>query len=202
MPAGPFVNPYTPAQEQAEDAYKSALGHAASLAGLNIIRFVKEPIAAAMAYGLDGPEDSYEEKTVLVYDCGGNSLTVTLMIVEQGVFEVIASERAEIDVGELLTNLGGMDRNMTMTRKDFEVQNHFLVQGTLGILRKVLLAANVTWDKLDDVIVVGGSGKIPMVRRTVERHLARENQTVTDGAVDPAEAMVYGAVVTAMVSED
>lgn len=238
---------------------------------------MKEPVAAAIAYGLDRDSDG-EERTVLVYDLGGTSLDVTVVTVEEGVFEVLGSERVEgwyggrkmdgnvarwvlkevaarmgrgggrgdrdgkvgghmqsedimmldpklvrkvkkevaesvkvalsgqeaveIDVGELLTNLGGMERNLTMTRRDFEDVNHVLVYDTLSAVGRVLLAANVWWNEVDDVIVVGGSGKIPMVRRVVERYFRRENMTLREGNVDPAEAVVFGAAIQAMVSED
>ncbi|KAJ4407446.1 hypothetical protein N0V85_004373 [Neurospora sp. IMI 360204] len=226
-----------------------------------------------MAYGLDRNSDE-EERTVLVYDLGGTSLDVTVVTVEDGVFEVLGSERVEgwyggikmdgnvagwvlkevaarmgrgggrgdregkvghmqsedimmldpklvrkvkeevaesvkmalseqeaveIDVGELLTNWGGMERNLTMTRRDFEDVNHVLVYNTLSAVGRVLLAAKVWWNEVDDVIVVGGSGKIPMVRRVVERYFRGENMTLREGSVDPAEAVIFGAAIQAMV---
>lgn len=244
---------------------------------------MKEPIAAAIGYGVDKINDDVE-RTVLVYDLGATSLGVTVLWVEQGVFEVAGHERVEgwwgaegfegtggrkvdenvagwimrevasrinngeshddekgsqlqgnpsmmldpelvrkireevaegvkialseqeaveIDVGELLTNdMNGMESKLTMTRKDFEDVNHIWFEDTLPTIQRVLSAANVSWDKVDAVLVVGGSGKIPMVRRAVERYLRRERNSIMEGTVDPAEAVFTGAIAHAMVSED
>ncbi|KAK1781057.1 LOW QUALITY PROTEIN: Hsp70 protein-domain-containing protein [Copromyces sp. CBS 386.78] len=255
------------AADQFEEAYRTALRHAASLAGFEIIRFTREPVAAAIAYGLD-TESIWDERTVLVYDLGETSLDVTVLSVEQGVFEVLASERVErrfggrkmdgnvagwilrevagrmngggqgdgraghvrvedimmlgpqlvkeevaegvkialleqeaveIDVGELLTNLGGLERNLTMTRRDFEDVNHGLVWDTLPVVQRVLTAARVLRDKLDDFIVVGGSGKTPRVRWLVEQYYGTKSKPLGEGNVDPAEAVVFGAAVQAMI---
>ncbi|KAK3954027.1 Hsp70 protein-domain-containing protein [Pseudoneurospora amorphoporcata] len=257
------------AADQFEEAYRTALRHAASLAGFEIIRFTREPVAAAIAYGLD-TESIWDERTVLVYDLGETSLDVTVLSVEQGVFEVLASERVEgrfggrkmdgnvagwilrevagrmngggqgdgrashvrvedimmlgpklvikvkeevaegvkialleqeaveIDVGELLTNLGGLERNLTMTRRDFEDVNHGLVWDTLPVVQRVLTAARVLRDKLDDFIVVGGSGKTPRVRWSVEQYYCTKSKPLMEGNVDSAEAVVFGAAVQAM----
>ena len=223
-----------------------------------------------------------DERTVLVYDLGGTSLDVTVMLVDQGVYEVLGNERVEswpgvrridgnvagwvmkevaarmgrrggggghghghgaqrlghmaaadlmrldaslvervkeetaekvkmalsekeaveIDIGEMLTNLGGMDKNLTMTRRDFENLNHVLVHDTLLAVRRVLAASKVAWNDVDDVLVVGGSGKIPLVREVVESYFRREDRTPKKGDVDPSEAVIVGATVQAMVSED
>lgn len=242
---------------------------------------MKEPIAAAIAYRCD--LDADQERTVLVYDLGATSLDVTVLFVEQGVFEVLGSERVErgfggrkmdvnvagwvlkevaarmgrdnhdhgrgrgdggdwraghmgvedlmmldpklvtkvreevaekvksalselesveIDIRELVTNLGGMERNLTMTRTEFGNLNHVLVWDTLSVTRRVLAASKVDWNGLDDVIVVGGSGKIPMVRSVLKSYFNREDRTLKEGDVDPAQAVVFGSAVQAMVSED
>ncbi|KAK3396423.1 Hsp70 protein-domain-containing protein [Sordaria brevicollis] len=270
------MRPKQQSAREYQEAYKASLEHAASLAGLNVVRFVKEPMAAAIAYGMHDFRDDVE-RSVLVYDLGATSLDVTVLLVDSGVFEVVGHERfegtggrkvdenvaewilgevasrmnsgggqdgeresqlegdssmvldpelvrkikeiaegikmtlseqeaMEIDLDGLLGNdKAGIDTNLTMTRKDFEDANHDLVENTLSAIRRVLSAANVvpwanvTRDTLDEVLVVGGSGKIPMVRRAVERFLKREEKPIREGTVDPAEAVFYGAVRQAQV---
>jgi endoplasmic reticulum chaperone BiP len=81
------------------DAQRTATKNAAALAGLNVLRLVNEPTAASLAYGLGRTDD--QERTILVYDLGGGTFDVSVLVVEDGVFEVLAT------AGN--TNLGGED---------------------------------------------------------------------------------------------
>lgn len=83
------------------DAQRTATKDAATIAGLNVLRLVNEPTAASLAYGLGRNDDYYQERMVLVFDLGGGTFDVSILAIDEGVFEVIAT------AGN--TSLGGED---------------------------------------------------------------------------------------------
>jgi heat shock protein 5 len=83
------------------DAQRSATKDAASIAGINVLRLVNEPTAASLAYGLGRNDENDQERNVLVFDLGGGTFDVSILVIDEGVFEVMAT------AGN--TNLGGED---------------------------------------------------------------------------------------------
>lgn len=83
------------------DAQRTATRDAATIAGLNVLRLVNEPTAASLAYGLGRNDDYYQERNVLVFDLGGGTFDVSVLVIDEGVFEVMST------AGN--TNLGGED---------------------------------------------------------------------------------------------
>lgn len=93
------------------DAQRTATRDAATIAGLNVLRLVNEPTAASLAYGLGRNDDFYEERKILVFDLGGGTFDVSVLVIDEGVFEVMST------AGN--TNLGGEDF-------DLRVMDHIL----------------------------------------------------------------------------
>jgi molecular chaperone HscA len=217
-----------------DDAQRQATKDAAQLAGINVLRLINEPTAAAIAYGLDnGSEGLYA-----VYDLGGGTFDISILRLSQGVFEVVATggdsalggddyDRALADwmlqlahmqaetagekaamkmlarqVKEQLTDqatvtaaitIGGRSVGVTVTRADFEAQTRELTARTMGAVRKALRDAKLTKDEVQGVVLVGGSTRMPQVRRVVAEFFGREPLT----NLDPDEVVALGAAIQA-----
>ncbi len=232
------------------DHQRQATKDAGTIAGLNILRVVNEPTAAALAYGLNKPPPagSNKERTVLVYDLGGGTFDVSLLSLEDGTFQVLATagdtrlggedfdnrlvrhlvktvkERHGVDVrgdakamgklkreaekvkralsGQMAARVeieglvGGVDFGETVTRARFEELNGELFKRTVGPVERVLRDAGVDKGEVTDIVLVGGSTRIPRVRGIVEEFFGRE----VSGGVNPDEAVAFGAAVQAGVS--
>jgi molecular chaperone HscA len=217
-----------------DDAQRQATKDAAQLAGLNVLRLINEPTAAAIAYGLDnGSEGIYA-----VYDLGGGTFDISILRLSQGVFEVVstggdsalggddydraladwllqkahmqaetAGEKAAIkmlarQVKERLSDeeavtvpvtLGGRTAEIRVSRADFEVETSELTSRTLGAVRKALRDAKLTKDEVKGVVLVGGSTRMPQVRRVVSEFFGREPLT----NLNPDEVVALGAAIQA-----
>lgn len=208
-----------------------AIKEAAKQAGLNVIRMIKEPIAAAKAFEMDKKGNN---RNILVYHLGGATLDVTLVTFEDGVFEVKANRgsrslggrtfnrrivdylRKELDVldqkaiktlGENVENAKialstqdqvqielGNKELMILTREKFEELNMDLFQNTVTSINKVLEDSLLNKTDIHDVILIGGSTKIPKIRELVTKFFD-EKEPVT--GVEPDLAVVTGTVLTA-----
>lgn len=229
-----------------DDAQRQATRDAGRLAGLEVVRIVNEPTAAALAYGL-GREGGAE--TVAVYDFGGGTFDVSILRLAggdaDGVFEVVATagdtrlggddvdrrlesalaeeiesslgrgatagpaasqairlaaERAKIalsDVGEvdLVAELPAGTFRRRLTRDDVERAAAPLVARTLEACRRCLRDADLQAESIDAVVLVGGSTRMPMVRREVEAFFGRPPYT----ALDPDRVVALGAAVQAAI---
>ena len=227
-----------------DDAQRQATKDAAQLAGLNVLRLISEPTAAAVAYGLDnGSEGLYA-----VYDLGGGTFDISLLRLQRGVFEVVATggdaalggddfdhalaalmlastalpgfdALSPNDKGTLLTEArslkhafsaeegGALERRVqlpdhgTVTlqahRDDFIAATRPLIDRTLAAMRKVLRDASVTRDEVQGVIMVGGSTRMPPVRRAVASFFGPDwpGQVLTN--LNPDEVVALGAAVQA-----
>ena len=229
------------------DAQRQATKDAASIAGLNVLRIINEPTAAAIAYGLDkGSKDG--EKNVLIFDLGGGTFDTSLLSIDDGVFEVkatagdthlggsdfdniltqyfvdefkkkhkkdisgnkravsrlkTASERAKrtlsssttatIDVEALYE---GVDFNTTITRAKFENLCGSLFRQCIEPVEKVLNDAKMDKSTIHEIVLVGGSTRIPKVQELLKQFF---NGKELNQSINPDEAVAYGAAVQAAI---
>ncbi|ORX47468.1 heat shock 70 kDa protein [Hesseltinella vesiculosa] len=224
------------------DAQRQATKDAGTIAGLNILRIINEPTAAAIAYGLDKNDG---EKTVLVYDLGGGTFDVSLLSIDDGIFEVLATagdthlggedfdsrvmdyfiklwkkknngedittdlktmgklkretEKAKRALSsqmsvriEIESFFKGKDFSETLSRAKFEELNNDLFRKTLKPVEQVLKDAGVSKDQVDDIVLVGGSTRIPKVQKLLEDYF---NGKKPSKGINPDEAVAYGAAV-------
>jgi molecular chaperone HscA len=221
-----------------DDAARTATRDAARVAGLEVLRLVNEPTAAALAYGLDkGSEGLYA-----VYDLGGGTFDFSLLRLEKGVFQVLATggdtalggddfDRAlaermlaerkrdgiadQVDEGavkaalalarqmkEQLSDrektsgrleLGAVPSFHAITRAEFEAMIDRLVKRTTEIARHVLVDAGMTAGEIHGVVLVGGSTRVPLVRRCVAEMIGKP--PLID--IDPDEVVALGAALQA-----
>lgn len=213
-----------------DDAQRQATKDAARLAGLNVLRLLNEPTAAALAYGLDnGAEGLY-----LVYDLGGGTFDVSLLRLSKGVFEVLATggdaalggddfDHAVSRAALSAMPAGGLSpeekrslllaaRNVKealslsesaeapwargtirLTREAFETLTAPLVERTIRAADDVLFSANVRREDVRGIVLVGGSTRMPAVRRAVEHHFGMKPLT----GIDPDRVVAVGAAMQA-----
>jgi molecular chaperone DnaK len=230
------------------DAQRQATKDAGKIAGLEVLRIINEPTAAALAYGLD----KKGQETVLVFDLGGGTFDVSLLDVGDGVVEVRASsgdghlggddfdkrvvdwladefqrdqgidlrsdaqalqrlyeaaERAKVELSNTTTtqiNLpfvtadasGPKHLNTSLSRAKFDQLTEDLVQRTRGPVEQALSDAKVTADDIDEVILVGGSTRIPAVQELVRRLTGGKEPAMS---VNPDEVVAIGAALQAGV---
>ncbi len=229
------------------DSQRQATKDAGKIAGLEVLRIVNEPTAAALAYGIEKSEDH----TVLVYDLGGGTFDVSILELSEGFFEVKATsgdnklggddfdqviidylvnefkkehgidlskdrmalqrlkdaaEKAKKDLSGVLTTTislpfitadatGPKHLELNLTRAKFEELSAHLVERTMGPTRQALQDAGLTPDKIDRVILVGGSTRIPAVQEAIKKFLGKEPHK----GVNPDEVVALGAAVQAGV---
>ena len=221
-----------------DDAQRQATKDAAQLAGLNVLRLISEPTAAAVAYGLDNAS----EGLYAVYDLGGGTFDISLLRLTRGVFEVVATggdaalggddidhaladwalaqggvsatsphdKRAALvaaraakealsdaDSVTWQASLAAGPLAVTVTRAQLEQLAHPLVDKTLAAVRKVLRDAKVTRDEVQGVVMVGGSTRMPLVRRAVGELFGPEWQGRVLTNVNPDEVVAIGAAIQA-----
>jgi len=227
------------------DAQRQATKDAGTIAGLNVMRIINEPTAAAIAYGMDKKDG---EKNVLVFDLGGGTFDVSLLTIDNGVFEVVATNgdthlggedfdqrvmehliklykkkkgkdlrkdtravqklRREVEKAkralsaahqvrvEVESLIDGEDFSETLTRAKFEELNMDLFRGTLKPVQKVLEDADLTKKEVDEIVLVGGSTRIPKIQSLVKEFF---NGKEPSRGINPDEAVAYGAAVQAGV---
>lgn len=221
------------------DAQRQATRDAGRLAGLEVLRLVNEPTAAALAYGLD----KRKEGVVAVYDLGGGTFDVSILKLQEGIFEVLATngdthlggddidnrlmqiaiEDIQAEWGESIAHSGeaiqtlrqdvirakealsfapsvnlefawhGKKYQRTITRELFDGLIQDIVDRTLGPCRDCMKDAGVTPEQIDEVVLVGGSTRIPLVRSAVEVLFRARPHT----ELNPDEVVALGAAVQA-----
>ena len=227
------------------DSQRQATKDAGKIAGLEVMRIINEPTAAALAYGLDKGENKGQK--VLIYDLGGGTFDVSILEIEDGVFEVLstngdtmlggddfdkkimdwvvsefkskegvdlskdaaamqrikeAAEKAKIDLsGMMKTNINlpfitmkdssPLHIDMDLTRAKFDAMTADLVNRTVVPMKKALADANLTIDKIDKVILVGGSTRIPAVVEAVKKTTGKEPYK----GINPDECVAIGAAI-------
>jgi len=205
------------------DQQRQATKDAGIISGLDILRIVNEPAAAAMAYRLDQGKG---EKKIIVFDLGGGTFDVSLLSIEDGVFEVLATagdthlggedfdqrvidhfvkivnERSEGDLRKDLKAMGALKREVekakrtlssqmsvlieidsffegkdfseSLTRARFEELNSDLFKKTMKPVEQILKDANIKKSEVDDIVLVGGSTRIPKVQHLLEAYFGKK----------------------------
>merc|ERR1712003_572491 len=228
------------------DAQRQATKDAGIIAGLNVMRIINEPTAAAIAYGLD--KKSEGERNILVFDLGGGTFDVSLLTIDSGFFEVVSTNgnthlggedfdqrvmdyfmkiykrktgkdcrkndravqklRREVEKAKRALSSGhqakieiesfydGEDFSETLTRAKFEELNNDLFRGTLKPVQKVLEDGEMKKNEIDEIVLVGGSTRIPKVQQLVKEFF---NGKEPSKGINPDEAVAYGAAVQAGV---
>jgi len=219
-----------------DDAQRHSTKDAAKLADLNVLRLLNEPTAAAVAYGLD----SGKEGVIAVYDLGGGTFDISVLRLNKGVFEVLATGGDSALGGDDFDNLlvdhiieqtglqrplsatlerqllqqacrvkeqltehnvtnfsltldNGDEKNGEINRDTFESLINTLVTKTLRACRRALKDAEITIDEVIEVVMVGGSTRVPLVRQQVEKHFNRQPLT----SIDPDKVVAIGAAIQA-----
>ncbi|KAK6499066.1 Heat shock protein ssb1 [Arthrobotrys musiformis] len=227
------------------DNQRQATKDAGAIAGLNVLRIINEPTAAAIAYGL-GAGKSDKERNVLIYDLGGGTFDVSLLNIQGGVFTVKATagdthlggqdfdtalldhfkaefkKKTKIDISDdpralrrlrsacerakrtlsSVTNTtieidslsGGEDFNTTITRARFEDINATLFKSTIDPVAQVMKDAALDKAQVDEVVLVGGSTRIPKVQKLLSDFFDGKK---LEKSINPDEAVAHGAAVQA-----
>ncbi|KAF4128803.1 Hsp70 protein [Phytophthora infestans] len=227
------------------DSQRQATKDAGAIAGLNVLRIINEPTAAAIAYGLDKKGG---ERNVLIFDLGGGTFDVSLLSIEEGIFEVKATagdthlggedfdnrlvehfvqefkrkhrkdltqnqralrrlrtacERAKRTLSssaqayiEIDSLFDGVDFNSTITRARFEDMCGDYFRKTMEPVEKVLRDAKLSKGQVHEVVLVGGSTRIPKVQQLLSDFF---NGKEPNKSINPDEAVAYGATVQAAI---
>ncbi|KAJ5139124.1 uncharacterized protein N7515_003972 [Penicillium bovifimosum] len=227
------------------DNQRQATKDAGAIAGLNVLRIINEPTAAAIAYGL-GAGKSEKERNVLIYDLGGGTFDVSLLNIQGGVFTVKATagdthlggqdfdtnlldhfkkefqrktgkdlsgdaralrrlrtacERAKRTLSnatqttvEIDSLFDGEDLNSSITRARFEDLNAKAFSGTLDPVQQVLKDSGIPKNKVDEIVLVGGSTRIPRIQKLLSDFFDGKK---LEKSINPDEAVAYGAAVQA-----
>jgi len=230
-----------------DDSQRNATKDAGRIAGLNVLRIVNEPTAAALAYGLERKDEHF----IAVYDLGGGTFDISILEIGDGTFQVKstngntslggddfdqrvieflvaefkkeqgidltedrnalqrlkeAAENAKIELSSTQSteiNLpyitadaaGPKHFNLTMSRAKLEQLTDDLVTGTLEPCRKALEDAGVTRDQVDEIVLVGGQTRMPIVQQKVQEFFGKE----PNRSVNPDEVVAIGAAIQAGV---
>ncbi|KAL4458730.1 hypothetical protein ABPG75_013595 [Micractinium tetrahymenae] len=231
------------------DAQRQATKDAGAIAGLEVLRIINEPTAAAIAYGLDKASQELEEAlSVLIFDLGGGTFDVSLLSMESGIIEVKATagdthlggsdfdtrlvnycaeefeRRTGLDLGgnaralrrlrteceaakcalsfatsadiELPHLFEGHGLFLTISRAKFEELCGDLFQQCVGVVAHVLRDARVLREEVHDIVLVGGSTRIPRVQQMLQDFF---NGKELCKSINPDEAVAYGAAVQAAI---
>ncbi|TPP40508.1 Hsp70 family protein [Leishmania donovani] len=226
------------------DAQRQATKDSGKIAGLNVVRIINEPTAAAIAYGLN----KAGEKNILVFDLGGGTFDVSLLTIDEGFFEVVATNgdthlggedfdnnmmkffvdglkrKQNVDISndqkalarlrkaceaakrqlsshpearvEVDSLVEGYDFSEKITRAKFEELNMALFKNTLVPVQKVLEDAKLKKSDIDEIVLVGGSTRIPKVQQLIKDFFSGKEP---NKGINPDEAVAYGAAVQAAV---
>ena len=222
------------------DSQRQATKDAGKIAGLEVLRIINEPTAAALAYGM-----SDKDQTIMVYDLGGGTFDVSILEIGDGVFEVLstngdthlggddfdqkiidylitsfknsdgidltndkvamqrlkeAAEKSKIELSTTTTSeinipfitadaAGPKHMNITLTKAKFDELTADLVDRTLVSIRNAMKDAGLSASQIDEVLLVGGSSRIPAVQEAVKKEMGKEPHK----GINPDECVAVGA---------
>jgi molecular chaperone HscA len=218
-----------------DDAQRQSTKDAAQLAGLNVLRLLNEPTAAAIAYGLD----SGQEGVIAVYDLGGGTFDISILRLNKGVFEVLATggdaalggddfdhaiadywiaqwrlsdnqqdavyrrlitlakatkqQLTDIDAVQQMFTLDGVEYDASLNLTQLNVCIEPLVKKTIKACRRSLKDAQVDKDEIVEIVLVGGSTRVPLVRAQVGEFFGKTPLT----SIDPDQVVAIGAATQA-----
>lgn len=230
------------------DAQRQATKDAGAIAGLQVLRIINEPTAAAIAYGLDKVGTGGKAQNVLIFDCGGGTHDLSILTIDDGIFEVIATagdthlggedfdnslvefcvaefqKKTRVDIRdnaramrrlrtvcerakrtlststqtiiEVDSIADGHDMNITLTRAKFEQMCDSLFRRTVAPLDKLLTDAKMSKSDIHEIVMVGGSTRVPRIRQLVSEYFGGKK---LNDSVNPDEAVAYGAAVQAHI---
>ncbi|WP_027332796.1 molecular chaperone DnaK [Mycoplasmopsis gallinarum] len=238
-----------------DNAQREATKIAGKIAGLDVLRIINEPTAAALAFGLDKTD---KEKKVLVFDLGGGTFDVSILELAGGTFEVLstagdnhlggddwdhaivnwlvekieseyktdiknnkmamarlkaAAEKAKIDLSSsmtanislpflLVTEAGPVNFETELKRSEFEKMTEGLLERTRKPIERALADAKLSASDLDDILMVGGSTRMPAVQELVEKTLGKKpNHSVNPDEVVALGAAIQGAVLAGDIDD-
>jgi len=226
------------------DSQRQATKEAGQIAGLNVLRIINEPTAAALAYGLDKKK---KDMTIVVFDCGGGTHDVSILELGEGVFEVLATdgdthlggddfdqviidwlanefikehnvdvtkdpmalqrlkesaEKAKIELSSTqsteinlpyLIPVDGVPKHLVknLTKSKFEQLIQPLVDRTIEPCKSALKNAKITVNEIDEIILVGGTTRIPLIQEAVKKYFGKEPSK----GVNPDEVVALGAAI-------
>jgi len=166
------------------DAQRQATKDAGKIAGLEVLRIINEPTAAALAYGMN-KEDG---KTIAVYDLGGGTFDVSVLEIGDGVFEV--------NLPFITADASGPKHlNMKLTRAKLEALVEDLIKRTIAPCKKAIADAGLKAADIDEVVLVGGMTRMPAVQAAVTKFFGKEPHK----GVNPDEVVAMGAAIQAGV---
>jgi molecular chaperone HscA len=221
-----------------DDAQRQSTKDAAKIAGISVLRLLNEPTAAAVAYGLD----SGQEGVIAVYDLGGGTFDISILRLNKGVFEVLATggdsalggDDFDVALVDYFVEQAGLVRPLSpslerqlmqqacfakeqltakeqvditislddnsdwqtsLTKAQLNELIGSLVNKTLRACRRTLKDADITIDEVIEVVMVGGSTRVPLVRSEVEKHFNKKPLT----SIDPDKVVAIGAAIQADV---
>ena len=230
------------------DSQRQATKDAGAIAGLNVLRIINEPTAAALAYGLDRVGTGGSAKNVLIFDCGGGTHDLSILSLDDGVFEVKSTagdthlggedfdntlvsycaeefrKKTKCDVAgnpralrrlrtvcerakrtlssatqatiEVDSLFEGHDFQTTLTRAKFESLCEPFFRRTIAPLDGLIRDAKMDKGQIDEIIMVGGSSRIPKIRQLLSEYFGGKK---LNDSVNPDEAVAYGATVQAHI---
>ncbi len=214
------------------DAQRQATRDAGKLAGLEVLRIINEPTAASLAYELG--TDRNQDKLIAVYDLGGGTFDISILRIENGIFEVLSTNGDTFLGGDDFDKsifdkwskeLGGVPKNksaiqelrlkseeakkelsfsdefscqflgktLTLSKSEFETITAPLINRTITHCKKAIMDAEITFSDITDVVMVGGSTRIPAVKNAVKTFF---NQKAHD-ELNPDEVVALGAAIQA-----
>ncbi len=231
-----------------DDAQRQSTKDAAKLAGVNVLRLLNEPTAAAVAYGLDSDQEGKQEGVIAIYDLGGGTFDISILRLNKGVFEVLATggdsalggDDFDVAIVDHLVEQAGLTRPLSpsferqlmqqactakeqlttqdsveviltldsvlgsslekdqqwstlLTKETFNSLISSLVKKTLRACRRSLKDADISVDEVIEVVMVGGSTRVPLVRSEVEKHFNKKPLT----SIDPDKVVAIGAAIQA-----
>jgi len=223
------------------DAQRQATKNAGSIAGLQVLRIINEPTAAALAYGLDQKAAADKGSNILIFDLGGGTFDATILNLEGGVFQVLstggdtrlggedfdnavvdwliiefkakhkleikeakdlsklkaAAERAKRDMStaqkaKVELSINGEEYAVDIERAKFESLNSKVFNRTIDTVRNVLKDAKLEPSKIDEIVLVGGSTRVPKIQELLSEHFGGRQLC---RSINPDEAVAFGAAV-------